>query len=117
MLTENFFTEIEQRCEHLGEICDYVVVDNLLCLSCYVKTDAPYFLVYDNGKIIYKDYDENNYLSNLNKEGYGNGLVIMDLKSLQIIKLMEENIGKTFSYFFDQTSSPYTIYFSDPFVL
>ena len=86
MLTENIFTEIEQRCEHLGEICDYVVVDNLLCLSCYVKTDAPYFLVCDNGKIIYKDYDENNYLSNLNKEGYGNGLVIMDLKSLQIIK-------------------------------
>lgn len=78
--------DILQRYENIGKVCDYVVIDNLLCVSCYVKTDSAYFLVLDDGTIIYKDYACKDYISEFNKEGYGNGLVIIDLTCFQIVQ-------------------------------
>lgn len=72
---------------NLGKVHDYVIIDNMLYLSCYIKTDSPYFLVIRGGSVLYKKYDYMNYISDFNSEGYGNGFVIIDLDYWEIVKV------------------------------
>lgn len=77
-----------------------IIIDNILCLPCDISNNINYFIIYPNGEIKYKTKDHWEYISAFNKEGYGNGIVFIDLNIWEIIKIY---------YFKDDLSYDYPI--------
>ena len=69
--------------KNLGKVHDYVIIGNMLYLSCDVKTDSSYFSVIEN-KILYgfPFEDDQEYI-----EDYIGGIAIIDLKNFEIVKV------------------------------
>ena len=66
---------------------DSKIIDNILCLSCYIENYSNYFFLYPNGELKYRTNDHWDYTSSFNKEGSGNGIAFIDLKTFDTIKV------------------------------
>lgn len=108
---EEIIDKIFLRFKNLGMVHDYVIIDNMLYLSCYIKNESSYFSVLNNDSIVYKKYDSVDYISAFNSEGFGNGFVIIDLEYWDIVKVY---------YFKDSLNYDWPIeflYFSQNFII
>lgn len=78
---------IEEKYPSLINFSDSIIVDNILCLSCYINNDSNYFILYPNGELKYKTQDHWDYTSHFNQSGFGNGIAFIDLYNYGLIKV------------------------------
>ena len=79
---EELIKKLLVKFKNLGEVYDYVIIDDMLYLSCKVKTDSAYY----SGKgynrldqVRISDYDSS--------DGFSCGFVIIDLGRFEIVKV------------------------------
>ena len=103
--------------KNLGKVHDYVIIDNMLYLSCDVKTDSSYFSVHDEIVRYGHCIDDIKYL-----DEFRNGFAIIDLTYLEIVKVFcfwgfEEWGGSNISISFKQKEFLILVYGFKSYVL
>jgi competence protein ComFC len=84
-VNENLLTELLKKYPFIINPSSYKECGNILCISCYVENSANYFILYPEGKIKYKQFDDFEYTSHFNEDGNGNGIVFIDLITQELI--------------------------------
>lgn len=84
---QEILLQIEEKYPFLVDISEIIVIDNIICISCYVSNSSTYFIIYPTGEIKYKTKDDWEYTSAFNRECFGNGIAFIDSASFDIIKV------------------------------
>jgi predicted amidophosphoribosyltransferase len=84
---QEILSKIKEKYPFLVDISKIIVVENIICISCYVSNSSTYFIIYPTGEIKYKTKDDWDYTSAFNSQGFGNGVAFIDLVSFDLIKV------------------------------
>jgi len=86
-MNKDLIKEIIRKYPYISNPSSFKKCGDILCIACYVNNFAPYFILYPDGHIKYKQFDDWEYTSSFNKDGTGNSLVFVDLSTQEIIKI------------------------------